>query len=107
MEVNHDDFGACVRASRMAQGLSQEKLAERVGITPTHIKHIESGHRKPSFEVLYNIAVILNLSVDKIFFPSKEKSDYPLLFNAQELLEKCDEKQLRILIATMKAMLSQ
>jgi transcriptional regulator with XRE-family HTH domain len=52
--------------------LSQEELAELVEITPTHIKHIESEHRKPSLELLYRLVRTLNLSLDTLIFPERE-----------------------------------
>ena len=107
MEEYHNNFGASVRAKRIEQGLSQEILAEKVGITPTHIKHIESGHRNPSFEVLYKIAAILNLSIDKAFFPDTMTTEHMIRFQAKQLLEQCSENQLKVIIATMHAMLAE
>jgi transcriptional regulator with XRE-family HTH domain len=66
------ELGAAIRAARMEKSLSQEQLAELVGITPTHMKHIESEHRKPSVEVLFAIAAEFDLSLDDVLFPPKD-----------------------------------
>ena len=44
-------IGQVIKYARIENGFSQEQLAELIDITPTHLKHIESGHRKPSIEV--------------------------------------------------------
>ena len=41
-------LGNTIRQARLDCKMTQEELAEAVQITPTHMKHIESEHRKPS-----------------------------------------------------------
>lgn len=98
-------LGAAIRKARTEKHISQEELAEKVGITPTHIKHIESEHRKPSIEVLYRIVRALNLSLDDLFFPEENDSQEEYR-KAERLLRRCNAKQLRVLYATMEALLA-
>ncbi len=56
----------------MNRHMSQEKLAELLNITPSHLKHIESEHRKPSLEVLFKAVVLLDISLDALLFPEGE-----------------------------------
>lgn len=42
-----------IRNERKDKRITQEELAEMLEVSPTHIKHIESGHRKPSIEILF------------------------------------------------------
>lgn len=97
-------LGNAIRSARIEKHISQEELAEKVGITPTHIKHIESGHRKPSIDVLYKIVVELSLSLDNVFLPTKSE-DTELYQRTVFLLSQCDEKQLKVVCATIEAML--
>ncbi len=62
------DIGTAIWNARKTQGITQEKLAEMVNITTSHLKHIESGHRKPSVEVLFQIMRILHVSLDALVF---------------------------------------
>ena len=39
-------IGQRIRKFRKACGLSQEELAEKVGISTTHMSHIETGNTK-------------------------------------------------------------
>ena len=52
-------IGQRIRKFRKACGLSQEELAEKVGISTTHMSHIETGNTKLSLQVLVDIAQIL------------------------------------------------
>ena len=73
MSLEKGILGNTIRNARIKKGLSQETLAEMVGITPTHLKHIESEHRKPSIDVLIEIAQILQMSIDNILFPQESE----------------------------------
>lgn len=61
-------LGNTIREARIKCGYSQEELAELLGISPTHIKHIESEHRKPSIEILIKLMELLHFSFDSIVF---------------------------------------
>ena len=53
---------------REKMNLTQEKMAQILGITVAHYKSIEYGYRTPSFELLKRIKDIFpRASIDKIF----------------------------------------
>lgn len=64
-------LGNMIWATRKARGMTQEELAEQVDITTSHLKHIESGHRNPSIEVLFALAKVLDLSLDALIFDQR------------------------------------
>lgn len=99
-----DLLGNAIRGARLEKRLSQEELAELVGITPTHLKHIESGHRKPSVEILYRLVVTLQFSLDHLFLP-EQAADSPLRAQARLLLGQCDDAELGVVLATTRALL--
>jgi transcriptional regulator with XRE-family HTH domain len=45
------EFGAFLRSSREEQGWRQEDVAAMIGCSPTHISHLENGHRRPTLPV--------------------------------------------------------
>lgn len=98
-------LGNAIRLARMEQKLSQEALSEMVGITPTHLKHIESEHRKPSVEVLFRLVQVLHLSLDSLFLEPKTEEKKRLLGTIDLMLNQCDEKQLKIVAALLEALL--
>ena len=59
-------IGQRIRKTRKAHGLSQEQLAELVGISTTHMSHIETGNTKLSLPVLVSLAEALEVSTDEL-----------------------------------------
>ena len=70
MKVNHPGmaaFGKKVRYYRRLNKLSQEKLAEIVGVDYTYISSIERGHRNVSGINIMRIAKALNVQPGDLF----------------------------------------
>ena len=44
--------------------MTQEQLAERCGISPAFVGHIERGTRVMSLDKLWRLCVVLNMSAD-------------------------------------------
>lgn len=103
--MENGQLGNAIRNARIKMNLSQEKVSELVGITPTHLKHLESEHRKPSIEVLFKLCQTLNISLDNLLFT--ENIERPLVVDISNKATKCTDKQLLILLAAMQEMISQ
>lgn len=65
-EKHLKSFGAHVAAARKKKGMTQEELADRVGVSQTMINYIESGKKKPSLEIALTIAREFNTTVDAL-----------------------------------------
>ena len=68
-------LGDTIRQARMDNKMTQEQLAEAINISPTHMKHIESEHRKPSVDVLFSLADVLS------WMPCLWKRSLPIMQN--------------------------
>lgn len=53
-------FGTNVRQLRQDRGLSQEALADAVGLAPTYVGQIERGRRNPTLAVVERFAAALS-----------------------------------------------
>src|SRR5215831_2878627 len=51
-----DPIGRRVRSSRLARGLSLQKLAVEVGVAPSHLFHVEHGTKAPSVALASRLA---------------------------------------------------
>ena len=71
MELNYYEIGQRIRRYRKACGLSQEQLAEKAAISPTHMSHIETGSTKLSLPVFIKIADILSIQTDSLLSPGQ------------------------------------
>lgn len=69
-----ENLGANLRSAREELGLSQEQVAEKVGITQPAYSFIESGFKTPSVATLVRLSNLLNVSMDELTkSESKEK----------------------------------
>lgn len=60
-------FAQKVRTLREAQGISQEKLAERADLHRTYIGMVERLERNPSLICIHKIANGLGVSIKELF----------------------------------------
>ena len=67
------EFGNHLRGIRLDRKLSQERFAERVGISVDFLSLIERGVYAPSFETIEQMAKSLRLPV-RALFDFREKS---------------------------------
>ncbi len=65
------DIGHAVRAYRIARGIEQEELANKIGYTQGYISKIENGAINPSLKALKKIAKALGLEAEGFFSPTK------------------------------------
>ena len=93
-----------IRNERKNKRITQEELAEMLEVSPTHVKHIESGHRKPSVEILFALAKILNISLDGVVFPKNETPHDATRGKIERLLDVSDEASLQFILSVLEAL---
>jgi transcriptional regulator with XRE-family HTH domain len=64
--IDYKDVGSQIRAARLNRKMTQEKLADAVGVGVTHISHIETGNSIPSLQVFVDILNALDCSADQL-----------------------------------------
>ncbi len=73
-------IGKRVRILRKLADITQEQLAEKCGLSPSFIGHIEGGTRIPSLETICRLAKELNVSLDYLVLNrTKETKRCPFL----------------------------
>lgn len=60
-------LGKKVQKLRKAAKLTQEELAEKVGVSRAYMGYIEQGRNTPSLEVLEKIARVLKIKLSDLF----------------------------------------
>jgi transcriptional regulator with XRE-family HTH domain len=58
---------------RKDKGLSQQKMADSIGIHVNSLKKYEAGQAQPSLDALMKIALELNVSTDFLLFDAHER----------------------------------
>jgi transcriptional regulator with XRE-family HTH domain len=56
-------LGKKIQKARKTNGLTQEELADKVGVSRAYMGYIEQGRNAPSLEVLNKIARVLKISI--------------------------------------------
>ena len=64
MYFNTKDFGRRLKEARNQKGLTQEKLAELLGVDRLHVNRMENGSRACSIDLLMDISCLLEVSTD-------------------------------------------
>lgn len=57
-------MGKRIQQYRTQAHLTQEKLAEKIGISPKHLSRIEAGHHNPYFDTIMMAAKELDVPID-------------------------------------------
>ena len=56
-----------IKEYRLRQNITQEKLAEMVGVRRETIIFLEQGKYNPSLKLAHNVVKVLNAQLDEIF----------------------------------------
>lgn len=101
--MDYYEIGQRIRKNRKALGLSQEELAEKIGISSTHMSHIETGNTKLSLPVLVSISAALEVRTDELLFEEKTATRGEGLNDILAALDDCSSKELSIIREIVKA----
>lgn len=96
----HFDFhplGREIKRKREDKGWTQEYLAQLVDRTPRSIMYIENRGQHPSLNIFFKIVTLLNISVDKYFYPDKYDGENERRKHIEHLLNGMDERELAII----------
>ena len=61
-----------IKEFRAREGLTQEQLAEKIGVSRQTILYIERGQYNPSLNLVFKICKVLRCKVEELFHPSEE-----------------------------------
>lgn len=97
-------MGSIFKETRLAENMTQEELAERVGKTARYIQAIENEERSVSIDTLIRLVRALGISADTIAYPDREtdNGETEQLIRCIRLLTSRDKK---VLLASAKQML--
>ena len=92
-EINYQKLGLKIKELRINRGLTQDNLADIVGVNTSHISNIENNHTKVSLNVLLAITNALNTSIDYLLSEQYENSSLALDNEILRALKDCDDKK--------------
>ena len=67
------NFGEKLKMLRTGQKMTQQALADRIGVAKSVVSYYESGERYPSYDVLVRIAHIFHTTTDYLLDMKRER----------------------------------
>ncbi|MCC0629782.1 helix-turn-helix transcriptional regulator [Clostridioides sp. ES-S-0108-01] len=104
MEIDYNALGKRIKIARIKKNVTQEVIAEKIDITPSHMSNIETGKTKLSLHVLINIANVLSVTIDELLCDNVLNSKVIFEGEAKEIFNDCDEYEVRMLVDVLKHM---
>lgn len=98
-------IGQKIRKFRKALGLSQEALAEKIGISVTHMSHIETGNTKLSLSVFLDIADALNVQADDLLHERAVIGEKKAAGELADILNSCTQEELYLITEVVRSMM--
>lgn len=103
VEINEKLIGIRIMQRRKALGLSQEELAEQVGLSKNHISNIECGKSMPTTRFILQICSILGETPDYYLIGKiTEETD-----RISELVKRLPDKSQHVLCRVLEIYLDQ
>ena len=96
-------LGSVVRATRKSKNLSQEALAEKLGVCKRTIIDIEKNTGNPKFELLCMLVRELDLPLYEVFYPEMEDCSEAKNVLMKELSD-CSEYEMKIILSVVKSL---
>ena len=96
MELDYKAIGKRIKIARIKADLTQERLAEMVEISPTHMSNIETGTTRVSLTAIVSLANALSVTVDDLLCDIVVKSKVQFEKDIAGILADCDEYEIRM-----------
>lgn len=98
--------GKRIKIVRQQNGLTQDQLAENVGLSPKYISGIERGVENPTMDILLRVAKILGVEpYDLFLFGESEESEKALRKGIEKMVREADREKLQLYFDVMRNIL--
>ncbi|HXF92475.1 MAG TPA: helix-turn-helix transcriptional regulator [Nitrospiraceae bacterium] len=98
--------GQRIKTVRQRMGLTQDQLAERVGLSPKYISGIERGVENPTMDTLIRLAKMLEVEpYDLFLFGESEESEKVLRKSIEKMIREADREKLQLCFDIMRKIL--
>lgn len=97
-------LGNVVRETRKSKHLSQEALAERIGVCKRTIIDIENNTGNPKFEILYPLVRELDLPLYQVFYPEVSE-DIAMKNVILQELNNCSKYEMKVILSVVRSLI--
>ena len=90
-------IGSRIRQYRKRANLTQEKLSEKIGITPKHLSKLEAGRHNPHFDTIILLAKELDVPIDAFLTDIEDNKINTFLRIIKDDISSMSKNQLEML----------
>ncbi|HIS60432.1 MAG TPA: helix-turn-helix transcriptional regulator [Candidatus Faecousia faecipullorum] len=105
MRKRKDTLGDVVKQARIKNKVTVEELADKAGVSVRYIYRIESGDKKPSYEVFMELMDVLAIDSELICRPEKQAVESKA-GDLIRMLCNCDNHTQDLVISVARAIIS-
>ena len=105
MQLDYKAIGRRIKTARINANLTQEALADHIGLSTSHMSNIETGTTRVSLVTIVNLANALGVTVDDLLSDNIIRARIQLEQDLQELLQDCDDYEIRIVRDVVQSVL--
>lgn len=104
MNWSRSVLGNIVRETRKSRNLSQEALAEKIGVCKRTIIDIEKNTGNPKFEILCMLVRELDLPLYQVFYPESEDDNIEAKNMLMREINGCSEYEMKVILSVVKSL---
>ncbi len=97
------DFAQRLVELRKQQGLTQQALADEIGVHVSQERRYEAGTSQPTLEVLARLAIVLGVTLDRLVFGDDGRTPEGKLRHAFEAVNRMTPKERATVLAVIEA----
>ena len=95
--------GKRIKIVRHRSGLTQDQLAEQVGLSPKYISGIERGVENPTMDILIRLAKMLEVEpYDLFLFGESEDNEKALRKGIEKMVREAEGRKLQLYFDVMR-----
>lgn len=99
------EFPERLTALRKARGLTQQSLADQVGLAVLQIRRYEGGTSQPALDVIRRLAIALGISADMLVFDETERGPCEALRFQFETVSRFSEHEQSVVRELLDALI--
>ena len=73
--MNQEIIGKFIAKCRKEKNMTQQELADKLGVTDRAVSHWENGRRLPDYSLVKELCEILSISINELFSGEKISND--------------------------------
>ncbi len=104
IRFNFRPLGREIKRKREARGWTQDYLGQLIDRTSHTVMYMETRGQHPSLNTFYQVVTLLDISVDRFFFPERHSRGSERRQRIDTLLDSLDERELAVIEATAEGL---